>query len=107
MPQKYIAALNTHNAATVTALYDSNGVHITADQTVQGTDAIRNWYTTFFTKTLPNATFTLTASAAKGNSYHFTWQANSSAGKVLNGNDTIGLINEKIGYHCKFFTLST
>jgi hypothetical protein len=88
-------------------LYDSNGVHITAAQTVQGTDAIRNWYTTFLTQTLPNATFTLTGVSGSGNSRHFTWQANSSVGKVLNGNDTIGLINGKIGYHYKFFTVST
>ncbi|MEJ5203376.1 MAG: nuclear transport factor 2 family protein [Anaerolineales bacterium] len=107
MPQKYIAALNTRNATNVAALYDSNGVHITAAQTVQGTDAIRNWYTTFLTQTLPNATFTLTGVSGSGNSRHFTWQANSSVGKVLNGNDTIGLINGKIGYHYKFFTVST
>jgi len=104
--EKYIDALNTRNPSQVVSLYTSSAVHITAARTIQGTAAITAWYTSFFNQILPNGTFTLTGYSGTGNSRHFTWTAVATTGRVLNGNDTLGLLNDKIAYHYCFFTLS-
>jgi hypothetical protein len=103
---EYIAALNTHNADQVTDLYTSMAVHVTSTRTVQGTTAIRTWFTSLFDQILPNASFTLTGFSGTGNSRHFTWTASSPQGNVQNGNDTLGLFEGKIAYHYTFFTVT-
>jgi hypothetical protein len=106
LPVQYINSLNSHNPDQVTSLYKSNAVHITAAQTIQGSAAIRTWFSTFLSQTLPNATFTLTGTSGTGSSRHFTWQATSSAGQVKNGNDTIGIVDGKIAYHYCYFKVT-
>lgn len=103
---RYIDALNTHNPDTVVELYNPTAVHVTAARTIQGTTAIRAWYQSLFTQLLPNAKFTLTGYSGSGSSRHFTWTAAGTQGKVENGNDTLGLVNEKISYHYSFFTIT-
>jgi len=105
--QRYIIALNSHNPNQVVDLYTPNSVHVTATQTVQGIDAIRAWYTSFFTQLLPNASFSLTSFNGTDSNRHFTWTATSSKASVQNGNDTLGLSNDKIVYHYSFFTATT
>ncbi len=105
LPARYINALNSRDPAKVATLYNNNAVHITAVQTVQGSQAITTWYNTLLNQTLPSAAFTLTSTSGSGNVRHFTWTATSSKGKVENGNDTIGIINDKIGYHYSFFSV--
>ena len=106
MPQKIINALNSHDPDQLTALYNSDAVHITAAQTVQGTVAIRQWYYNFLNFTLPNATFIISSSSGSTNSKRFTWQAATQSGQIANGNDTIGILNNKIIYHYSYFTIS-
>jgi hypothetical protein len=106
IPVQYINALNAHDANRVAALYRTEAVHITAAQTLQGTNAIRTWFSNLFTQTLPNASFTLTGVTGSGNSRHFTWTASSSGGQVRNGNDTIGILDGKITYHYSFFSIT-
>jgi hypothetical protein len=48
----------------------------------------------------------MTGKSVSGNTRHFTWQANSTQGKVLNGSDTVGLSSNKISYHYTSFTVS-
>lgn len=103
--EQYIAALNTYDPNQVLALYTSTPVHITPARTIQGLDNLRNWYTQLFGQILPNATFTLTGYAGSGSSRHLTWTATSGAGSVQNGNDTLGMLNDKINYHYSFFTV--
>jgi hypothetical protein len=103
---RLIAALNTHNPDQLVRLYNLNAVHVTAARTIQGHTAIRNWYHSMFSQLLPNGAFTLTGFSGTGSSRHFTWTANSAAGKVLNGNDTLGMVNGKIAYHYSFFTVT-
>jgi hypothetical protein len=105
--QRYINALNTHKLGEVIKLYNPNAVHVTGSRTIQGTTAIQSWYDSLFKKMLPSAAFTLTGYSGNASSRHFTWTAVSRNGKVLNGNDTIGLSNEKIAYHFTFFTVTT
>jgi hypothetical protein len=103
---QFIAALNTHDVNKIIALYAPTAVHITATQTIQGTAAIKSWFNTFLTQTIPNAKFTLTGISGTGDSRHFTWTATSSNGKITNGNDTFGIYNNQITYHYSYFTVT-
>jgi len=107
MPQQYINALNARDPNRVAALYTPTGIHITAAQSVQGTAAIRNHYSTLLNQTLPNATFSLTGSTVIGNSRHFTWTANSNIGKVKNGSDTFGMVEGSIAYHYSYYSVTS
>lgn len=104
---QYIAALNSHDPEQVLGLYTPNAVHVNAVRTIQGSTALRVWYQTLFSQLLPNATFALSSYSGTGNTRHITWTAKSSIGNVLDGNDTLGLLNGKIAYHYSFFSLST
>ncbi len=98
-------ALNTHNLDQVASLYNANAVQITSSRTIQGQDAIKNWYATLFNQ-LPGSAFTLKSLTGSGNTRHYNWQATSTRGSILNGDDTLGLIDGKINYHYSFFTIS-
>ncbi len=102
---QYIKALNSHQTNLIELLYTNDAVHISADKTIQGIDAIRGWYNVFFAKTLPNAVFKLTGVTGTGDSRHFTWEATSPSGHVHNGNDSLGLQNGRIVYHYSYFTI--
>jgi hypothetical protein len=103
--QQYIDALNTGNPDQLAALYQPNAVHVTAERTVQGADAIRNWFSDLLSDILPRGVFTLTGSSGTGSTRQLTWTARSSAGNVNNGSDTLGLANGKISYHFSSFTV--
>jgi hypothetical protein len=102
---KLIDALNKHNLDQIASLYNPNAVQITSSRTIQGQDAIKTWYASLFNQ-LPGSVFTLTGLSGTGNSRHLTWQATSTRGSIMNGSDTLGLINGKINYHYSFFTIS-
>jgi hypothetical protein len=104
--ERYIAALNSHDADQVVVLYNTNAVHVTGERTVQGIEAIRLWYTSLFTDILPSASFTLTSSTGSLGSRQFTWMAISTAGSVSDGSDSFGLVDGKITYHYTSFTVS-
>ena len=104
--ERYMEVLNTRNPKETVGLYSPYAVHVSATRTLRGLDAIRAWYHRFFLRMLPNATFTLTGYSSVGSSRHLTWTANSTNGKVLNGNDAIGLADGKIAYHYTYFTVT-
>lgn len=101
-----IMALNSHDPSQVMALYQDQAVHITSNRTIQGKDALTQWYQSLFTEILPEGEFTLTGFSGTGNIRHLTWTASSSQGEVLNGRDTLGLLEDKISYHFSEFTVS-
>jgi hypothetical protein len=103
--EKYITAANSHDPTRIIQLYSSDAVHITSSETLQGSAAIQNWYSSFLTKMLPNAVFHLTGMDGTDNNRHFTWTAISSSGKVQNGSDTLGLVNGQIAYHYSYYTV--
>jgi hypothetical protein len=106
LPTRIITALNTHNPDQIIQLYQQNAIHITATRNIRGLAAIRAWYQSLLTILLPNASFTLTGSTGTGNTRYFTWTATSPYGKIQNGNDTLGIINNRISYHYSFFTIT-
>jgi hypothetical protein len=100
-----IAALNSHDINQIQELYQDDAVHITSERTVQGLEAIKSWFTTLFSDLLPNSKFTLAGFSGKGNTRQISWTANSSAGNVKNGSDTLGLKEGKIAYHFSDFSV--
>lgn len=102
---RYIEALNSHDPVQVAALYRPAGVHVTAGRTLQGSEAILRWYNSLLRTTLPAAKFTITGLAKKDNIHTLTWTAESSAGQVLDGKDSLGVKNEQIAYHYSYFTV--
>jgi hypothetical protein len=105
-PEQYIAALNSHDPAKVIKLYAPDAVRINTSQTIQGSAVIQNWYSAFLNQTLPEASFKLTGSSGSGSSRRFTWTATSAKGKIHNGSDTIGLIDNKITYHYSYYSVT-
>ena len=103
---QFIAALNSHNVDTVAALYATSAIQITPSRTIQGTEAIKTWYSTLFNQLLPNATFSLAGSTTSGNTRHLNWTAISTRGKVTNGTDSFGILNNQISYHYSFYTIT-
>ncbi len=104
--QQYFAALNAHDLNQVMALYDPNAVHVDAASAIQGSAAIRAWYSKFFSQVLPNATFTLGENSSTASSRYFSWSAQSPAGSVTSGADTLGLVAGKILYHYTQYSIT-
>lgn len=103
---RFIRAVNSHDLDTIMALYTSNSVHIDADSTIQGTTAIRSWYSDLFTNKLPSVKYRIGRNTTTGTTRHMQWTATSTNGTVNDGNDTFGLVNGKIAYHYTFFNIS-
>jgi hypothetical protein len=107
LPHLFIAALNTKNLDTILALFDPQCVHIDANATIQGTSALRSYFSNLLNNALPGATFTLTGTTGADPSLNSTWTAISSAGKVTDGRDTFGLANDLIVYHYSFYHITS
>jgi hypothetical protein len=104
--EQYIDALNTHDVDRVVSLYDERAVHVTSTRTIFGKAAIRAWYETLMNQLLPNGLYLRTGFSGSGSSRHFTWVCQADTSDVLNGNDTLGLYEGKIGYHFTYFSVS-
>ncbi len=105
MPERLIGRLNQRQADHVANLYHENAAHVTGARTVVGREAIQGWYASVFGELLPNAKFQITGRSGSGNSRHFTWTAVSDRGSVQDGNDTLGLRDDRIQYHYTYFTV--
>jgi ketosteroid isomerase-like protein len=106
MTATIIKALNTRNLDTIMALYTPDAVHIDAESTIQGTSAIRAWYSNLLTNRLPSGKFNLGHNTISGSTRHHAWTITSPTGSVADGNDTMGLVDNKIAYHYTFFNIT-
>lgn len=106
MPERLIGRMNQRDAALVAGLYRDNAAHVTGMRTVVGRAAIQQWYEDLFTNLLPNAQFEMTGKSGSGYSRHFTWNARSSSGVVLDGNDTLGIRDGRVQFHYTYFTIT-
>lgn len=104
--QRYITALNTHDAGQVAVLYHPNGVHVTNERTIKGRDQIRAWYAVFLEQRLPQATFTLGQYTGSLGSRHFDWTASAANAAVPDGHDSLGIVSDQIAYHYMSFTIT-
>ena len=103
--ERYFQALNAHNPDLLVNLYNDNSVHVTPQRTIHGKNAIRYWYASMFDQLLPGAVFTLGENSSGLGSREFAWSAVSTAGNVIDGLDSLGLVNDKITYHYSQFTI--
>ncbi|MCF6277952.1 MAG: nuclear transport factor 2 family protein [Anaerolineales bacterium] len=103
--EAYLAALNAHDADAVTALYADNATLVTRDRILRGAGAIRVWYGQYFDSMLPEATFTFKKTNKMGDMHFINWDADSSAGQVRKGRDTVMLSRGKVSLHFSFFTI--
>lgn len=106
IPDRLIAYLNSQDVGFVPDIYLANAAHVTGARTAIGLEAIQAWYMQLFGQLLPRATFQLTGKHVAGRTAHFTWNATSDRGRVLDGNDTLSLKDGKIQYHYTYFTLT-
>lgn len=103
--EAYLSALNAHSVDEVMRLYNDNATLVTRDRILRGADAIRVWYGQYFDATLPNAVFTFKKTNKLGDMNFITWGAESDAGKVTNGRDTVMVSKEKVSLHFSYFTV--
>lgn len=103
--EQLVGRWNQRSPDHVVKLYAQRAAHVTGARTVIGRAPIREWYQILFTQLLPNASFRLTGRSGGGNSRRFTWAAESANGIVFDGNDTLGILNDKIQYHYTYFTI--
>ena len=106
MPERLLGRLNEGVASLVAGLYKENAAHVTGERTVIGRNAIQEWYTTLLSQILPGGKFEVTGKTGSGRTRQFMWRAISNSGKVLDGNDTLGLIDGRIQYHYTYFTVT-
>jgi len=101
LPGQYIQALNSKEPNKVLNLYANNAVQISSRSAVQGKDKIRDWITALL-KDYANDTFTLISQSHEANIYNFQWEVITQNGNALEGQDTMGVMNDKIHYHYSF-----
>lgn len=99
-------ALNSRRPDNVAALYSDNAVHVGPLGTSQGVDAIRVWYARLYIEMLPLSSFQLKSFSGSGAARSLTWEAESQAGRVLNGQDTLGLVGDRIAFHYSRFSVT-
>ena len=104
---KYMAMLNGMDYNQALELYDDDAVLVTAERTIQGKENICGFYTLLLCNTLANGVFSVTSQTnSSAETRHFTWTCSSSHGNVSDGNDTLGIKDEKIVYHYTHYTIS-
>lgn len=105
MPERLVGRYNHRNPEFVAGLYNERAAHINGDRMVVGRDEIRSWYYDLFTLHLPGGEFNVTGKYGKESTRHFTWNAVSQNGSVIDGNDTLGLKDGRIQFHFTYFTV--
>ena len=105
-PHSYIDAVNSADPDKVVALYSDNAVQIRSGSAVQGKEAIRQWIASLMEE-YANCTFKLLSESQTGNVYSFQLQVSDGSGIHLEGRDSIGLVDKKIGYHYSFVKKGT
>jgi hypothetical protein len=105
VPERLFERFNEGDPGGVARLYHENAAHVTGERTIFSRDAIAFWYDELLTRLLPQAEFSLTGKIESATSRHFTWTAQSEAGQVVDGNDTIGLREGKIQFHYTYFNI--
>lgn len=103
---RYFAGLNRRDLDGLFALYQPNAAYITARQTIVGNNAIFNNFYDLLYNRLPNAAFTLLDQSGQETTRIFTWSALSGAGRILDGNDTLGLREGLIQYQYTRYTIT-
>ena len=106
MPERLIGRWTQHDPSLVSELYADRAAHVTGERTVLGRQEVVHWYQRLFNELLPGALFELTGKFGSGHSRNFMRKATSESGVILDGNDTLGMLEDQILYHYTYFTVS-
>lgn len=104
-PAQLIQAYNQQDYTRLYHLYHPDAVHINPDQTVQGHEGILRWYHSFFVDQFPSGKFTLTGASGNNTNRTFTWSAQGAKGSIMDGNDTLGILQNRISYHYSYYSI--
>jgi hypothetical protein len=102
----YVEALNSGDPGRVLGLYHADAGHVTAARTLIGREALGTWYSELLGQKLNGAVVSVTETAGRGNSRHFRWKAAGPSGEIVDGDDTLGLLDGRIQYHYTSFTFN-
>lgn len=105
--QQLIDALNAGDLAALLRLYQPNAGHVTARRTILGPEDLSKWYLDLLKNQLAGAKFSLLETSGQGHARRLKWAASGPAGKLAEGDDTLGLREGLIQYHYTSFTLAS
>lgn len=91
--------LNNRDIDSIISLYKSDAIHINAERTIQGHDALKAWLSQFLNIDYKDATFEVLEFSGDNPTRYFDWKATLADGSEKTGSDTIGLADNKIIYH--------
>ena len=80
---RYLAALNSRNAAQAGALYDQAATQVWADQIRRDSVSIQAGFAAFFTSLPAGTVFTITSTQVKDDLHSFNWKAGPLAGETI------------------------
>jgi hypothetical protein len=80
---QFLAALNSHNAAQVTALYDPGAIQVWADQILRDVVSIRAGFAAFFNSLPAGTVFTISSMQMNDDLHTFTWNAGPLTGETI------------------------
>ncbi len=80
---RFLASLNSRNAAQAVALYDSAAIQVWADQIRRDTISIQAGFAAFFSSLPSGTVFKITCAQVKDDLHTFSWKAGSLAGETI------------------------
>lgn len=102
--EKLIEAINSKDISSIIKLYQTDAVHIDAKQTIQGQSTLTSWYTELFNSDFKDVTFEILELSGNNPTRQFSWMAKTGNNVTFEGNDTLGLLDNKIIYHYSSYT---
>jgi hypothetical protein len=105
LADQIFAALNAGEYDPFLEIYAPNAVLVTSEQTLQSNTDIRVFWGRILTNKLNDGIFTIKTKEVSGNTIHYTWSCTSYRGKVKDGQDTLGIKNNKVIYHYSHFNI--
>ena len=101
LPDKYVNYLNNRQISEILNLYSDRSVLITSSAAALGKSSIQQWLTKFI-KVLGDAEISIVSQSQHTWGYHLKWQASNGTGLWFEGQDTLGILDQKIIYHYSF-----
>jgi len=101
LPDKYVNYLNNRQISEILNLYSDRSVLITSSAAALGKSSIQQWLTKFI-KVLGDAEISIVSQSQHTWGYHLKWQASNGTGLRFEGQDTLGILDQKIIYHYSF-----
>ncbi len=100
-PEQYVNAMNSRNVNSIINFYANNAIHIHSGGVVQGREAILPLINSFMNDH-PDTEFVLLSQSNDNNIFNFHWKTLNNQGPQIEGQNTVGLVEEKIDYHYAF-----